>query len=81
MDSFKHQWTTGRDYDEHGQRMVAEMAGGELRFSDLSRHINGLIPTGDYLPALDKFSIKDLVMCNYDYGNYGYSSTTLTWEK
>jgi hypothetical protein len=25
--------------------------------------------------------MKELVMCNYDYGNYGYSPTTLTWNE
>ena len=47
-----HQWNTGRHYDQHGQRMVAKVEDGHILFSDRSRHINGVIPLGDYLKAL-----------------------------
>jgi hypothetical protein len=80
----KHQWKTGRDYDEHGQRMVAEVDTGDccIRFSDLSRHINGAVPLCDSTLGLDltKYAIESLVMTNYDFSNYAYSSTTLDWE-
>lgn len=77
----KHQWNTGNRYDEHGQRIVAQVEGDCILFSDLSRHINGSIPLGKYLQGsgLDKYSIKELVMCNYDHGNYSGSGTTLAW--
>jgi hypothetical protein len=44
----KHQWKTGRDYDQHGQRMVAMVDTGDccIRFSDLSRNIDGAVPMG-----------------------------------
>ena len=84
----KHQWNTGRQYDEHGQRIVAEvdrenhMDLPRIYFSDLSRHINGCIQLSSYAPnQLDTYAMKELVMCNYDYGNYGYSPTTLTWNE
>lgn len=78
----KHQWNTGRAYDKHGQRMVAQMDEKELLFSDLSRGINGCIKLSSYAPnQLDAYAIERLVMCNYDYGNYGYSPTTLTWNE
>ena len=79
----KHQWNTGRHYDADGQRMVAQVEGNALLFSDLSRHINGVIPTGNFLlgRTLDKYSIERLVMTNYDHGNYSGSGTTLTWEE
>ena len=80
------QWKTGRGYDENGeQRMVAMVDKGDccIRFSDLSRHINGSVPLGAYLSGieLDAYTIKGLVMANYDYGNYTGSGTTLTWEE
>ena len=76
-----HQWNTGRHYDQHGQRMVAQVDGLEIRFSDLSRNINGRIPLGDFILGrdLDKYEIRELVMTNYDHGNYSGSNTTLTW--
>ena len=79
----KHQWNTGRHYDEHGQRMVAQVEGDCILFSDLSRHINGCIPLGDFLLGrdLDRHEMRELVMTNYDYGNYGYSPTKLTWNE
>lgn len=80
----KHQWKTGRDYDEHGQRMVAEVDTGDccIRFSDLSRHINGAVPMGIWLEGRDltNYAIETLVMTNYDFGNYSPSNTTLDWE-
>jgi len=47
----KHQWNTGRQYDEHGQRMVALIDTGDccIRFSDLSRNIDGAVPLGNFL--------------------------------
>ena len=80
----KHQWNTGRQYDEHGQRMVAMVDTGDccIRFSDLSRNIDGAVPMGNFLLGRDltKYDIEALVMANYDFGNYSSSSTTLTWE-
>lgn len=79
----KHQWNTGRAYDKHGQRMVAEVTDNAIAFSDLSRGIHGSVPLGKYLRgcAIDKYSIERLVMCNYDYGNYSGSNTLLTWNE
>jgi hypothetical protein len=78
----KHRWTTGRAYDEHGQRMVAMVEGQKLLFSDLSRYINGAVPLGDFTLGRDlsKYDIEALVMANYDFGNYSASYTTLNWE-
>jgi len=40
------------------------------------------VPLGAYLSGLelDAYTIKGLVMANYDYGNYTGINTTLTWE-
>jgi hypothetical protein len=78
----KHRWTSGRAYDEHGQRMVAMVEGDCIRFSDLSRNIDGSVPLGNYLQkvGLDQHDIEALVMANYDFGNYSSSNTTLNWE-
>jgi hypothetical protein len=78
----KHQWNTGRQYDEHGQRMVAMVDKGDccIRFSDLSRNINGAVPLGMWAQT-EKHAIEALVMANYDFGNYSSSSTTLTWNE
>ena len=78
----KYQWNTGRQYDEHGQRMVALVEDEHILFSDRSRHINGVIPLGAYLKGrrLDKYETEKLVMVNYDFGNYSGSSLTLYLE-
>lgn len=78
----KHQWNTGRHYDLHGQRMVAEITDDRkaIKFSDLSRHINGSIPLGMWAQT-EKYAIETLVMTNYDFGNYSPSNTTLEWEE
>jgi hypothetical protein len=64
--------------------MVAMVDIGDccIRFSDLSRHINGAVPLCDSTLSLDlsKYAIETLVMTNYDFSNYAYSSTTLNWE-
>ena len=76
------QWHTGRNYDHHGQRMVLKMMRHEILFSDLGRSINGCIPLGNYFHAHrreDTWVLKQLVMSNYDLGNYGYSPLTLPW--
>ena len=79
----RHQWNTGRAYDEHGQRMVAMVEGQKLLFSDLSRHISGAVPLGDFTLGRDlsKYDIETLVMTNYDYGNYNGNNTTLEWKE
>ena len=76
-----HQWNTGRQYDTHGQRMVARVEDDHILFSDLSRHINGSIPLGNYLrnSRLDAYTLRSLVMANYDFGNYSGNNETLTW--
>lgn len=78
-----HQWNTGRHYDQHGQRIVAQVDGAKIRFSDLSRHINGCIPLGNYLLGrdLDKYEMRELVMTNYDHGNYSGGAVTLQWTE
>ena len=80
----KAQWNTGRQYDEHGQRIVAEVDGAnqQLLFHDLSRGLLGAVPLGDYICAddLSAYDIEQLVMLNYDFSNYSYSSRLLTWE-
>jgi len=80
----KHQWNTGRQYDKHGQRMVALIDTGDccIRFSDLSRNIDGAVPLGNFLQnhRLDAYTMESLVMTNYDFGNYSSSNTTLNWE-
>ena len=82
----KHQWNTGRQYDEHGQRMVAEVVtkyhnDQRIYFSDLSRHINGYVPLGMWAQTADKYAIETLVMTNYDFGNYSPSNKTLEWKE
>lgn len=78
----KHEWNTGRCYDAHGQRMVAKVEDDCILFSDRSRHINGVIPLGAYLHrrSLDNYAIEQLVMHNYDFGNYSGSALTLYME-
>lgn len=78
----KHQWNTGRHYDQHGQVMVAKVEDDCILFSDRSRHINGSIPLGAYLQrrSLDSYDIERLVMTNYDFGNYSASALTLYQE-
>ena len=75
----KHQWNTGRQYDKHGQRMVALIDDCCIRFSDLSRNINGAVPLGMWAQT-EKYAIETLVMTNYDFGNYSPSNITLEWE-
>ena len=82
----KHQWNTGRHYDEHGQRIVAEVDKENynlprIYFSDLSRHINGYVPLGIWAQTEDKYAIETLVMTNYDFGNYNPSGKTLEWKE
>jgi hypothetical protein len=62
--------------------MVALVEGDCIRFSDLSRNIDGAVPLGNYLQnhRLDAYTIEALVMANYDFGNYSGSNTTLNWE-
>lgn len=78
----KHQWKTGRDYDQHGQRMVAMVERQKLLFSDLSRNIDGVVPLGVFMLGRDlsNHAIETLVMANYDFGNYSPSNTTLEWK-
>lgn len=78
----KHEWNTGRHYDQHGQVMVAKVEDEQILFSDRSRYINGVIPLGDYLKRhrLDTYTLETLVMTNYDFGNYSCSSITLYKE-
>ena len=77
----KHQWNTGRQYDQHGQRIVAMVDKGDccIRFSDLSRNIDGAVPLGIWAQT-EKYAIESIVMANYDFGNYSPSNTTLNWE-
>jgi len=81
----KFQWNTGRHYYSHGQRMVAvvDETNNQLIFHDLARGISGAIPMGDYALGgrnLDRHAIEQLVMVNYDYGNYSGSFELLEWE-
>ena len=81
----KFQWNTGRQYDAHGQRMVAvvDEIHNQLLFHDLSRGIPGAIPLGDYARGgrgFDKYDIERLVMANYEHGNYSHSFVLLNWE-
>ena len=78
----KHQWNTNRQYDKHGQRMVALVADSVIFFSDLSRNIDGVIPLGDFLrgQTVDAYTLESLVMTNYDFGNYSGGSATLRWD-
>jgi hypothetical protein len=77
----QYQWNTKRHYDEHGQRIVARVEDGCILFSDLSRHIDGLILTASGFNQFDKHAIETLVMTNYDFGNYSGSMKTLKWEQ
>jgi len=81
----KFQWNTGRQYDAHGQRMVAvvDEANNQLLFHDLSRGIRGAIPLGDHAllgRGFDSYTIEQLVMVNYDFHNYSGSFELLEWE-
>lgn len=64
------QWNTGREYDEHGQRMVIEQdpITGVVTFHDLSRQLWGEVvglPTG-----LEEAELYRTVMEAYDYNRY-----------
>lgn len=77
-----HQWNTGRAYDNKGQqRMVVQVSDKAIKFSDLSRNINGSIPLGVFnqFANIDEDCIEHFVMVSYDYGNYNPSDTTLKW--
>lgn len=81
----RHQWKTGRQYDEHGQRMVAvmDLDNCRLLFGDNSRQIFGEIPLArSGMRDFYKYEIENLVMINYDLGNYVHSDEylILTWE-
>jgi hypothetical protein len=78
----KHEWNTGRAYDQHGQRMVAKVEDDHILFSDRSRRIDGVIPLGEFLKRhrLDAYTLENLVMTNYDLGNYSASALTLYME-
>ena len=80
----KHQWNTGRQYSNIGQLIVAEVQDRHIRFSDISRCIDGTIPLGDYMSAHqldgDPWTLRELVMMNYDRGNYSGARKTLTWD-
>ena len=76
----RYTWNTGRPYDRDGkQLMVAEVHTDEIKFSDLSRYINGVVPLGKYLKGktLTNSDIEGIVMHNYDYGNYSSLDITL----
>lgn len=77
-----HQWNTGRHYDKHGQRIVAQADtdANRILFSDLSRNISGYIPLVSWLQT-DNYSLERLVMANYDFGNYVATSATLEWKE
>jgi hypothetical protein len=77
-----YQWNTGRHYDKHGQRIVAQvnMDDQKIYFSDLSRHINGYVPITGFVQT-DRFAVEMLVMTNYDHGNYATSGVSLEWKE
>ena len=54
-------WNTGRQYSEHGQRIVAGMLRGFVVFYDIDRGIFGIVDT-----ELTQWDI----MLAYDAGNY-----------
>jgi hypothetical protein len=62
--------------------MVAKVEDGHILFSDNSRRINGVIPLGEFLKGrrLRPYEVENLVMSNYNLGNYSASALTLYWE-
>jgi hypothetical protein len=86
------QWKTGRQYSEHGQRIIAEEVtpGTSIVFRDLDRGIDGVFGPAviGKFKAGNELALQLFVMNNYDEGNYTEVTDnaalvhikTLAWE-
>ncbi len=80
------QWQTGRAYSKHGHRIIAEtnLRAGHILFKDLDRHVSGRIPVVPHIFISGEFALQDLVLMNYDRGNYtavfNNEVEHLTWD-
>lgn len=68
----KIQFNTGRGYTAHGQRIIAlvEKDQSRIRFKDIDRGVCGAIPIQPHLRTDDAYTLQQIVMANYDAGNY-----------
>ena len=80
----KIQFNTGRQYSANGQRIVAEFTYADrygnpgILFNDLDRHIDGFIPWEGLMDC--RVTLKEVVMFNYDHGNYKWHSEAKNLE-
>ena len=69
----KFTFNTGRQYTAEGQVITVEVLEDKILFKDHSRYIYGEIAwTGNR--ELTKAAVEQLVMSNYDVGNYSHNS-------
>lgn len=61
-------FNAGRMYSEHGQRIAACLKDGRCHFVDVDRSIDGSF---EWSAQRDDALTQELVMANYDHGNYG----------
>jgi hypothetical protein len=60
-------FNTGRLYTKEGQIIHVEIADGRVWFNDESRGIPGSF---ELCNTWDEYAVRELVMANYDHGNY-----------
>lgn len=59
-------FNTGRDYTEHGQRIIAtQLEGGQIVLLDLDRHIDVMLPAGVEFTQANILWAYDLNMATY----------------
>lgn len=75
------QFNTGRQYSEHGQRIVVKTASDGIRFHDVDRGIEGFIKCNP-VHLESKSEIKEILMFCYDRGIYEDDTYegALVWE-
>jgi len=76
MDTIK--FKTGREYTEHGQRIVARLLdNGNIVFLDIDRGIDGVINANGFSKedVKELFFNRSAVMNAYDNGNYNISDS------
>jgi hypothetical protein len=76
MDTIK--FKTGREYTEHGQRIVARLLeNGNIVFLDIDRGIDGVISANGFSreDVKELFFNRSGVMDAYDNGNYNMSDS------
>lgn len=60
-------FNTGRHYTVHGQRIAAAIKDGRCHFADVDRGVYGSF---EWNATCDDALTPELVMANYDAGNY-----------